>query len=170
MARELLGQSANGRPVYFDNVNSHAVTHFDDTPGLKELVVEALSQMTLDKPSLGTQVDLGRIIGRRDVVATQPTDEIVYGVRRNREDDGLVPFVKTRQGDPSSSVALHVEEQPDGSYELSSAWIGVYDGDDEPFPQAAHATKRSVDYWNRHAFVYGSQEIMAGTETAQRPW
>ncbi len=170
MAREFLCKSANGRAVYFDNAHSHAAAHFDDTPGLRQMVVEALGTMSLDAKDIGTQVDLGRVVGLCDVVTTNESDEVVYGIRRNRQDDGLVPFVKNRRGDPSTSVALHVIEQPDGTYKLSSAWFGVYDGDDEPFPESRDATGRSVEFWNRHAFVYGSQAMMPGTETSAKPW
>lgn len=170
MNRELLATSANGREVYYRNPHSHAALHFKDTPGLREAAAEAVSRMNLTEKDLGTQVDLGRIVGDCDVVKTGPQDEIVYGIRNQRFNEGLVPFVKGRQGDPTSSVALHLVLQPDGSYDISSTWFGVYDGDDEPFPLADDATERSVDYWNRHAFVYGSQAIEPGTETTQRPW
>lgn len=170
MNRELLATSANGRKVYYRNPHSHAALHFQDTPGLREAAAEAVRGMTLTEKDLGTQVDLGRIVGACDVVSTTPDDEIIYGVRNQRFQDGLVPFVKHRQGDPTSSVALHLVLQEDGSYDLSSSWFGVYDGDDEPFPQAPEATPRSVSYWDSHAFVYGSQAIEPGTETTEKPW
>ena len=61
-------------------------------------------------------------------------------------------------------------KQDDGSYVLSSTWIGTFSGDDEPFPNAPGATEQSKDFWSKRAFVYGSQEIQAGTETSERPW
>jgi hypothetical protein len=104
-------------------------------------------------------------------VTTHKDDILVYGVRKNREDDGLVPFVKDRRGDDCSTVAILLIHQADKSYLLLSAWIGIFDEEnDEPFPQSADATSNSVDFWNQHAFIYGSQEIVAGTETEIRPW
>lgn len=170
MAREFLCRSANGREVFFDTVDSHAVMHFDGKPELRGLVCEVLGGMELVKPEIASHFDLGRVIGTSDVVTVDEGDEIVYGVRRNCERDGLVPFVKGRNGESCRTVALHVVRQPDESYMLSSAWIGEFGGDDEPFPQAPDATERSIDYWDHHAFVYGSQEMIAGTETTQRPW
>jgi hypothetical protein len=168
--KEFLAKSKNNKDVFYDGESSHAATHFADTPNLKELVAEVLSGMDLANKEVATHVDLGRTIGTCDVVDVHEGDKLIYGIRRNRESDGLVPFVQNREGDPCSTIALHVVPQEDGTYELSSAWIGTFGGDDEPFPNAPAATERSVDFWNKHAFVHGSQEIMAGTETSQKPW
>lgn len=116
---------------------------------------------------------MGRVVGTCDVVMVDDSDEIVYAVRKNREDDGPVPFVKNRQGDPCPYVAVHLAPQADGTYILSSAWIGKFGTigvDDEPFPLAKDANERSAAFWDKHAFVYGSQEITPGTETKERPW
>lgn len=170
MAKVFLCESGNGKQVFFDDTNSHAATHFDDTPQLKDLMCEVLQSMDLETPEIATHVDMGRVVGTCDVVTVSSSDEVVYGMRRNRETDGLVPFVKNRKGDPCSTVALHLIRQPDGEYKLSSAWIGTFGGDDEPFPNAPDATERSLEFWSKHAFIYGSQEILPGTETAVRAW
>jgi len=113
---------------------------------------------------------MGSPVGTCDVVKVDASDEIVYGVRKNRDEDGLVPFTKTRRGEPCPYVAVHLVPQPDKTYALLSTWIGTFGGDDEPFPQAPDANERSKDYWDKHAFVYGSQEIVQGTETSECPW
>lgn len=166
---EFLCNSANGKKVFFDNVDSHASTHLEDTPQLKNLVTEVISNMDLGEQEIATHVDMGRVIGVCDVVDTDEKDEIIYGVRKNRKEDGLVPFTKTRKARPCSSVAIHLMLKPDNSYELLSTWIGEF-GNDEPFPQSPDATSRSIDFWSKRAFVYGSQEIVLGTETSFRPW
>ncbi len=170
LQQELIGQSKNGIKVTYDPVHSHAATHIEDTPQLRDLVAEAINSMDLDGKEVATYVDMGRIVGTCDVVDVDETDEIVYGIRKNRGDDGLVPFTKTRMGDPCPYVALQLIPQPDTSYVLTSAWIGTFGDDDEPFPNSPNATDRSVEFWNKHAFVYGSQEIVNGTETINRPW
>ena len=161
--------SRNRKRVTYDPVDSHTATHFDDTLGLKALVIEAVEGLELNG-ELGTEIDMGRIVGTSDVVDVDDSDEVVYGIRRNRDREGHAPFVKGRTGDPCPYVALHLVPQADGSYILSSTWIGTFSGDDEPFPNAPEATERSKDFWNKRAFVYGSQEIQPGTETAVRPW
>ena len=168
--QELITKSKNGVEVTFDPVHSHAATHLEDTPGLVDLVKEVVGGLALNGQEIAQHFDLGRIIGTCDVVSVSDSDKIVYGVRKNREDDGLVPFVQNREGDPCSCVAVHLLPQADTSYVLSSAWIGTFGEDDEPFPQSPAANERSVDFWNKHAFVYGSQETVPGTETPVKPW
>lgn len=166
-----IGTSKNGLKVVYDPIHSHAATHLEDTPGLAELVAEAISHIDLTGQSVATTIDMQRIVGTEDVIETKPEDEIVYGARKNRIDEGLVPFVKQREGKPSSSIAIQLHPVDDGTYELLSAWVGKFDlENDEPFPQSANATDQSAEFWNEHAFVYGSQEIIAGTETDVRPW
>jgi hypothetical protein len=165
-----LCQSKNGIKVTYDPVYSHAATHLEDTPQLKDLVCEVVSNLELDGERVATYFDMDRIVGTCDVVDVDETDEIVYAMRKNRSDDGLVPFVKNREGDPCPFVAMQLDPQPDGSYVLASAWIGTLGDDDEPFPQSPNATERSADFWNRQAFVWGSQEIQDGTLQDQKPW
>lgn len=169
MKQIFLCKSKNGVTVTYDPVDSHVATHLQDTPQLKELLTEAISGMELGGEEIKTHVDMGRVVGTCDVVKVDESDEIVYAVRKNRRDDGLVPFTKSRPGDPCHSVAMHLVPQADGSYELSSAWIGIF-GDDEPFPGSLNATSKSVEFWNQRAFVWGSQETLPGTETSKRPW
>ena len=167
---EVFAESKNGVKVKYDTVNSHAVTHFEDTPHLKELVKEVVSNIILEGQEVASHIDVGRVVGTCDVVDVDETDEIVYGKRKNRDDDGLVPFKKSWQGEPCSKVAVHLLPQTENTYILSSAWIGTFGEDDEPFPESLNANERSVNFWNQHAFVYGSQEITEGTETTARPW
>jgi len=167
---EPIATSKNGKKITYDPVNSHVATHLEDTPQLKDLIVEACSGLDLSGQEIAQHFDMGRVVGTCDVVKISEHDEIVYGLRKNREDDGLVPFVKNRQGDPCNYLAIHLVPQSDGTYRLSSSWIGTFGEDDEPFPLSPNANERSIDFWNNHAFVYGSQEIIAETETNNRPW
>lgn len=168
----LLCKSKNNINVTYDHVGSHAATHIKDNPGLGPLVKEAIGAMDLLDEDIKTHIDMGRTIGVCDVVHVDDRDEIVYGVRKNREGDGLVPFTKSRGGDPCSTVAMHLVRQDDGSYVLMSAWIGIFgnDSDDEPFPESPDATPNSIPFWDKRAFVYGSQEIVRDTETTIKPW
>ncbi len=126
--------------------------------------------MNLSEDEIKTHVDMGRVIGTLDVVDVDETDDIIYALRQNCEADGLVPFTKNRQGQPCRTVAMHLVKQEDGSYVLSSTWIGTFGGDDEPFPCSPDATARSASFWSKHAFIWGSQPLVTGTETSNRPW
>jgi|SRR5665213_2729465 len=168
--QKLIATSRNGIHVTYDPVHSHAATHLEDTPQLKELVKEVMSNLDLNGQEVAQHYNMRRVVGTCDVVTVGHIDKVVYGIRKNRENDGLVPFVKNRRGDDCPYVALHLIPQTDNTYVLSSAWIGTFGEDDEPFPMSKDAHERSVDFWNKHAFVYGSQEIVAGTETTICPW
>jgi precorrin-6x reductase len=56
---ELICLSANNKKVVFDTVGSHTATHFDDTPGLRELVMRILKQKILTDPEITLDVDMG---------------------------------------------------------------------------------------------------------------
>jgi hypothetical protein len=97
---ELLATNKSGSAIYYDPSNSHAATHFKDAPHLKDLVKEILLEIDLnDQESVG-HIDMGRVVGTTDVVKTDDTDEIIYALRKNRENDGHVPFVKSKEGNP----------------------------------------------------------------------
>ncbi len=166
--KKFLCHSRNGKQIYYDSVHSHAATHFEDTPHLKELVIEALRNRELSDNNTKFDIDMGRTIGTTDVVEVDNTDEIVYVMRKNRTEQGYVPFTKSHEAQPSSYLSISLIAQQDGSYQLSSAWVGAWD--DPPFPQEPHATPESKDYWNKHAFVWSSQEVEPGTERTARPW
>lgn len=165
-----LCKSSNGVVVTYDPVHSHAASHINDAPGLKDLVIEAIGGIDLQGREVASHFDMGRVVGGRDVVEVDETDTIVYAMRKNMQNDGLVPFTKSRSREPSPNVALHLVPRTDGIYELSSAWIGTFDDNDEPFPQSPNATENSKNYWSTHAFVWGSQEIVPETETFTCPW
>ena len=168
--QKLLCQSKNGVSVTYDPIHSHAATHLEDTPGLKDLVAEVVGGLDLNGQKVARHFDLGRIVGTTDVVKIDGTDEVIYAARKNRHDDGLVPFTKTREAEPSSYVTVQLVPRDGGTYELVSAWIGTFDDDDEPFPESPDATARSREYWRHWAFIWGSQEIVPGTETNICPW
>lgn len=168
--QKLICKSKNGVEVFYDTLHSHASTHLKDTPNLMDVVTEVICEIELNGEEISNHFDMKRIIGSCDVVETDASDEIVYAMRKNHEDDGLVPFTKSQSGPKCTYVALHLIPNANGSYQLSSAWIGKFDVDDEPFPQSHNATKNSKSYWNNHAFVWGSQEIILGSYTTIKPW
>ncbi len=171
-ALEFIAASSNKIKVYYDRAASHAATHLADTAGLRDLVIEIITSLELHGQEVDKHFDMGRVVGTCDVVMRQSTDTIVYAMRKNREDDGLVPWTTSRSvGDPMSNVAVHLVPQTDGTYHLMSCWIGRFDpDDDQPFPQSPHATPKSAAYWDKRAFIWGSQEIIERTETSICPW
>jgi hypothetical protein len=165
---DYLCQSANGMQVVYDALNSHTATHFKDNPNLKDLVIELLSGKVIVGDLVAEHVDMGRIIGTSSVVEVQNDDEIVYAMRLQREDQGYVPFVKNRQSEASSLISIYLVRINENTYELSSSWIGEFNSPD--FPQMINAGSDSVPYWKKHAFVWGSQGIIPGSERTDCPW
>ena len=165
---ELLCTSKNNKRVIFDPLSSHTATHFKDTPKLRELVEELLSNMVIDGHLIAKDFDLGQIIGDSDVVEVNDTDELIFAMRKNREDQGFVPFTKSRPPQPSRLLSIYLAYKDSGTYELLSSWIGEFES--PPFPLMNNATAHSIPYWTKHAFVWGSQEIIPGTENYKRPW
>ncbi|MEO6761358.1 MAG: hypothetical protein ABI220_03205 [Candidatus Saccharimonadales bacterium] len=165
---EFLCFTKNGKSVSYDTVNSHAATHFADTPILRGLVVEVLKGLDIKDDNLEFDLDMGREIGTSDVVEIDDTDVVVYALRKNRKEQGYVPFTKSRAAQPNSFISIALEPDPDSSYKLSSAWIGRWDG--PPFPQEPHATTESIPFWSKRAFVWGSQEVEPGSVIDDCPW
>lgn len=160
--------SANGKRIVFDPVNSHTASHFHDSPSLRNLVLAVLSKITLKGRIIGRDVDMGRVVGKSDVVEVDSRDKIVYAMRKNHAEQGYVPFVKTKTSQPSNFISIYLAAKDDSTYELSSAWIGEFDSPN--FPQMQNAEADSIPYWRAHAFVWGSQEVIPGSEISYCPW
>lgn len=135
---------------------------------MKDLVIEILTNRKLNGELVAEDVDLGRIVGNTDVVEVSSRDEIVYAKRQKREDQGYVPFVKNREPQSTSLVSIYLALRDQDTYELLSAWMGEFDSPN--FPQMENADPNSIPYWQQHAFVWGSQEIIPGSERVDCPW
>lgn len=163
---EHIANSKNDKVVWFEPTDSHAATHMADTPNLRELAAEVISETVLDSDYHQLHRDLGRIVGTCDLVDNLPGDEIVYAKRLNREE--YTVFNKTRPPQPSSLVTIAAKRQDDDTYELVSAWIGP--SDSPSFPGTANETADSKAFWSAHSLAWGRQAIQPGTETMVCPW
>lgn len=66
-SKEFLCASKNGKGVYFDPIHSHTATHFNDTPPLKDAVIEILTNKDLIDEKIEFDTNTGRIVGNMDV-------------------------------------------------------------------------------------------------------
>lgn len=162
----MLSKSKNGIDVWYNKVSSHAATHINDTPGLKELVTEVISDTELTGEYMQFHTNMGRIAGKTDLVETRPGDKVVYAKRLNR--DTYSVFNLSRPPEPCSHVATALELQDDGTYELVSTWIGP--SDSPSFPGTERETEDSKEFWSKHALAWGTQEIQSSTLTTSCPW
>lgn len=144
-----------------DRFNSHL--HAD----IQNLLPEAFGKIRLNGEQFTiVQVEFGRIVGNTTCVKTNPDDVIVYAQRPKRF--GLTRFVKNRSAKPSNSVVCILKKAEDGNYYvLISAFVGERP---EPEPWDRNKTEKSVEFWNIHALVWGSEPIIPGTETEVCPW
>lgn len=161
-----LATSANNKTVVYDPIGSHAATHFNDTPALEALVIEALRLSTLEGSRILFEKDMGRTIGTTDLVTNEPGDEIIYAKRLNR--DIYTSFNKTQQPQPTSLVAICVDMIDDDTYQLFTAWTGSVHA--PAFPGDENETPDSKAYWKTHSLSWGTQAIQSGTETTTCPW
>lgn len=163
--RELFAVSKNGIRITYDPVHSHASTHFKDTPQIRPYVKRIIEQTNVSGENMEFDVDTGQILGMSDLVQTNEHDEIVYAIRKNR--DRHMRFTKSQQPQPSSMVAVSLTRIDNATYDLYSAWLGRQT---PPTPNSPHANTESKPFWSSHALVWGTQEILPGTETENCPW
>lgn len=161
---ELLGNSKNGASVYYDPVNSHTATHFEDTPNLKSLVIELLPDLVLSNDKELIEHTFNRIIGKADLIKTTDSDTILYAKRLNR--DGYTRFIVNKGPVDSSNLTLILYKEDD-FYVLHTAYIGILV---PSFPDTAAATPESLPFWREHALSWGTQEVQLGTERSDWPW
>lgn len=163
--REFFARSKNGIEITYDPINSHASTHFSDTPQIRPHVKKILENTDISGDVMEIDADTGTILGMSDLVETDDSDEVVYAIRKNR--DRHIRFTKSRKPKPSSMVAISLTRLEDGSYDLYSAWLG---SQTPPTPNSPHANVESKPFWSKHALVWGNQEVQPGTETSDCPW
>lgn len=115
--------------------------------------------------------DFGRVIGETVCVATHAGDQIVYAQREGRR--GLTRFVKNRAAEPTAYVTCILKAGDAGDeFFLVTAFIGV-PAEPEPWDKNLRdpaAKRKSREFWNSHALVWGSEPIVPDTEQTRCPW
>ncbi len=163
-SKQYLGKTRNGIDVYVDK-NSHASTHFIDQPKLLEAVKEIIPTIEATDDVIQDNFDLGREVGVTDLLETTDEDEILYAKRPSRQDQ-YSRFVKNKTSQPTSWVTIDLRNIQD-KYELRTAFFGKLT---PSFPGGKFMADQSEKFWSTHALVWGSQEILTGTETSEWPW
>lgn len=114
-------------------------------------------------------IDMDRIVGKSDCVATSDADEIVYAQRYRRR--GLTRFVKNRESVPSSHVTVIMKKIKPDRYVVLTAFVGQL-AQREPWDRTIKNSIEQVAsllFWKNHALVWGSQEVV-GQPTTLCPW
>jgi hypothetical protein len=138
----------------------------------------ALAQIeSLGRKFFIEEVNFREPIGETNCIPTGPSDQVIYAKRPKRF--GLTRFVKNRTTEPCSSVVviLKTADGQPGVYVLITAFIGRKP-EPEPWDQRnfshqsdrAEAERLSREFWASHALLWGSEEIIPGTETNECLW
>ena len=153
-----LGSFTDGTAIYDRPDGSHL------HEGVRELLPEIFADMDPEKTFQVVEHDFGKVIGETSCVETSDEDVIVFAQRPNRS--GLSRFVKSRATE-ATTVATAIVCKDEGNYYLVTAFVGDA-GAKEPWDSRASDADRA--YWQNHALVWGSQEVIPGTETSDCPW
>jgi hypothetical protein len=159
-------RSKNGLAVGYDPKKSHAATHFRQNPELKLLIAELLADTDLIDEEIEFDKDMGRVIGKSQLVKNEPADEIIYAKRKNRE--VFFPFNKTRPAVNSRYLSVWLKKHDKNSYKLLSAWVGR--NNLPPVPGYPNELAASKPFWLKHSLVYSPGDIQTGSETTECPW
>lgn len=98
-------------------------------------------------------------IGQTICVEASSSDEIVYAQRPGRM--GLTRFVKNREAVNTSEISMVLKKVPDG-WIIITAFFG---SKPEKEPWDPLADSKSIKFWETHALVWGSADVVPGTET-----
>lgn len=158
-------KSANGIDIYIDLENSHAATHIKNHPQLLDYARKIVESHEVIKDEDRFETDMGFTVGLSDLVTTSDKDEIVYAKRTNR--DKINRFVKNRVPEETSTVTMDIRKGKDDKYFIYTVYIGKIT---PKSPGGEKEDPDSRDFWNKHALVWGSQDIEEGSETPICPW
>lgn len=164
MRKELLGETKNGHLVYLDLDYSHAVTHFEHHPQLRKAVGKIISTLEATEDLVRIEQDMGEPVGTTDLVETADGDEIVYAIRPRRQIYSR--FVKGKTSVPSTFVTVTLRKK-DHDYFLYTAFVGK---NTPSFPGGDYLPEQSKEFWAHHALVWGSQDVISGSETTKCLW
>lgn len=165
MARVFLGKTKNNLNVYFDEDSSHASTHISKTPRLLEYAKKIIPTIEANEDVIRFDVDTGVEVGTTDLIETTDNDEIVYAMRPLRTQYSR--FVKNKQSQPTSWITLDLRKTGKAEYNLYTCFVGRLT---PSFPGGNFLPDQSLDFWSKHALVWGGQEIVPNSERTDCPW
>lgn len=153
------------RQVYAHLTVMPLAAHVSGNPHLLSLAEEAIDASLLSGATVRLQRDMGRTIGRSELVDTKETDTIFFA--RQSKTSGYTRFVKNRDPEQTMLITLYLIRDDEGDYELTNIWVGE---DHPPEPDTYEATGNSLDFWSSHAVVYNGQPIISSTLTKTCPY
>jgi hypothetical protein len=165
MEKILFALSKNGMEIFWDLETSHASTHFQDTPALKEVVRKAIPNFVVEGEGIQVEVDIGKVVGESSLIETTDHDDIVYALRPLRT--LYSKFVKNRKPVATSWVTISIKHGEKGQYYLYTAYVGRLT---PSFLGGDYLPEQSKGFWSHHALVWGTQEVIPESVTKECPW
>lgn len=160
-----VGVSRNGRQVYVSIINSSAGRYFSRQPYLIAIAKGVVETLELAEKELSITQDVGHTIGHSNIVATNDEDSIFYACLLKQTQ--MMRFARNRSMELSRELSITLNEDGEGNYELTDAWIGSAH---PPFPSAPNANNNSKAYWLNHALTDGSERIDLHSRTSVYPY
>lgn len=160
-----IGESKNNKRIYAHMVLSAVAPQLARQPRLATLIREVAQSLTLTKPAVYFEHDMGRQIGYDEIVETAETDKIFYAKQLHKK--SYTRFVKNHKAEPTQILSGLLLQDKNGDYELSELWLGKLF---PPMPGTEDATPESNDFWKTHAVVYNGQHIITSTQTQNAPY
>ena len=165
MYNYMIGQSANGNEIYINLISSSAGQYLSRRPYVLNLIKEVLATMSLKGSHIVLEHDMGRVIGKSDIVETSENDTIYYA--QPNKIKVYSRFAKNRYSQPSNLLTIILDQDDDGNYIVSNTWIGP---SSPPFPGDEKEETNSKIYWENHALVHDAQSIQTKTITKNCPY
>jgi hypothetical protein len=165
MYKFIITESGNEREIYVNLISSSAGHYLSRRPYVIGLIKELLYAQKLNGKRIVIEHDMGRSIGTTDIVATSNNDTIYYALPI--KSDVFSRFSKNKYPQPSNTLTVIIEQDPEGNYEVNDTWIGPYC---PAFPGHKNETTDSKEYWQTHALVHDSQTIQSKTITKEWPY
>lgn len=146
-------KSADGVEIIID------MEHMQVHANVLSLLDEVIPNLTVGHQAfIKTDIDMGRVVGVTDCVETTKWDDIVFAKRTGRP--GKTRFVKNRERPECNHVTV-VMKRVGNKLKLLTAFIGRL-AEREPFDMSIRSDAeyaRSKSFWDKHALVWGSQEV-----------
>jgi hypothetical protein len=165
MYRHVITALPDDHEVYVNLITSSAGQYLSRQPYVINLLKEVLGEMELVDAQVSIEHDMGRVIGKTDIVETSEKDTIFYA--QPYKQSVYSRYARNRYPSPSQTLTIILARDEAGDYELSNTWIGP---SSPPFPGDENETVKSKTYWETHALVQDSQIVQSKTITKICPY
>lgn len=152
-ARQFIGTTADGFPVFSKKGASHVANHADVLPYLPEILARVSTTQLAGRDLIET-VELDEVCGVSTCVETSPADKIVYRRRKGRKE--CTRFVVGRQGTPVNTAVVILFRNDDGLFALMTCYFGnrAPAHPNSPSGRKDKGTWQTAkEFWENHALI-----------------